>query len=751
MTGGINNLKPFLSEMVAKSDPKQYHKKMRIRAEDTSNPKSSRPVHATENATPEHASSYVLTAYIEPLNLDEWEIQPLPNRTLAQKRLLTKITYPGLNSCRKLPEQWPVDNSPTDADPFLPWIHDVFPATDGKFIQFVAQNKRRCRTGPAEMDRMRQMQAQLALFQNAPVQRFVDQHNNITRYRLSTSYEQADPDSYTTRFICRFQPSRLETLSVFNFDYDWASYRKRYRGFVKNQMDGSIHQVHTSQLIFRCPVPLRLQADVVANNSNNSIKNDDWTNLFVDLIPIRTPPRYGMPHQFLQPKYQEFEAEERFNASAVYGPNHVLPLRQDSGRWENIPICPPTSYDQIYPSSILSKAATTTSHNHNTIKKNKKKHRLVSCLWTSAGYATRGNRHSIQDGARRLLEWITYHILVGFDHFYVYDNSLAHQNNTKNNATTAAPTTLKSITDLFPEHLVTYINWPAQVCNNNLAKDDCPGERSSQYAAESSCRLRFGPHTDWMGQFDMDEYLVPSSLGLNKNMGSVTDLLDQLDREDTRVLSFQSQRALVRREFIEHNIRPFKNKTICNSPAPCFYLNIPDKITLLQAYNCDADLPGQKHDPDPAEKQLYRPDYVLQHFVHYAAVTTLLDKNRTEFEKEGFKWKRRGVDPRHRFANETTEAFMLHAKSVAVHETSAYHRRCHVDNLLLPPRKRGECYLGLPWPVVPAQNRTTNEAGLLYNCHLHPGIEHELVPRLTRALAQMKLKQENSVARKATK
>jgi hypothetical protein len=42
-----------------------------------------------------------------------------------------------------LPEQWPVDEYP-DADPFLPWIHDVFPTDDGKLIQFVAQNKRRC-------------------------------------------------------------------------------------------------------------------------------------------------------------------------------------------------------------------------------------------------------------------------------------------------------------------------------------------------------------------------------------------------------------------------------------------------------------------------------------------------------------------------------------------------------------------------------------------------------------------------------
>ena len=28
------------------------------------------------------------------------------------------------------------------------------------------------------------------------------------------------------------------------------------------------------------------------------------------------------------------------------------------------------------------------------------------------------------------------------------------------------------------------------------------GERSTQYAAESSCRARYGPYTEWMASFD---------------------------------------------------------------------------------------------------------------------------------------------------------------------------------------------------------------------------------------------------------
>ena len=93
---------------------------------------------------------------------------------------------------------------------------------------------------------------------------------------------------------------------------------------------------------------------------------------------------------------------------------------------------------------------------------------------------------------------------------------------------------------------VTRINWPAKVCNNNPGTGDNKGERSSQYAAESSCMLRFGPHTEWFGSFDTDEYLVP--MGENK---SLKDVLKKLKDDDTRVLSFKSKRSKPRVEYFE--------------------------------------------------------------------------------------------------------------------------------------------------------------------------------------------------------
>ena len=105
-------------------------------------------------------------------------------------------------------------------------------------------------------------------------------------------------------------------------------------------------------------------------------------------------------------------------------------------------------------------------------------------------------------------------------------------------------TSLKPFVDTFPGD-VTVIKWPSKVCNNNPNNVDSPGERSSQYAAEASCRLRFGPHAQWIGQFDIDEYLVPMG-----NYTSLLPLLDKLDDEGNKIMSFASWRAWPRRTHI---------------------------------------------------------------------------------------------------------------------------------------------------------------------------------------------------------
>jgi hypothetical protein len=65
--------------------------------------------------------STVLAAFHEKVDQSQWDFIPLPPRSPTADDL-EKVEYPQLNSCQRLPEQWPADLY-DDKDPFLPWLH----------------------------------------------------------------------------------------------------------------------------------------------------------------------------------------------------------------------------------------------------------------------------------------------------------------------------------------------------------------------------------------------------------------------------------------------------------------------------------------------------------------------------------------------------------------------------------------------------------------------------------------------------
>ena len=452
------------------------------------------PMH-TPMHSPIQKERPILTAYLEnPVSLNR-NIKPLPPRTTTET-LLTEKQFPKVQACSSMFETWPIDEYP-EADPYLPWIHDVFPTTDGQYVKFVAQNRRRCGTGKGLEDKMKFWEPQMALFQPIPVVQEQD------RIRLASSLDEAT--SKETRFICRFHTLMddqvVETMSEFPFNYEYVSWRKGKEEMFQHEGKDNV-QFWLSQLLFRCPVPKELQ-QLIATQQH--VDNNDLSQVFVDVIPIRTPARYT-DFMFTSDHVGEdiMPTTPIFDLKSEFGDQHYLPKAQDSGRWANIPVCRPPPA---------------------------KKHRLVACTWTASAYTRRGDAVGISDTEARVREWVLFHKMVGFDHVYVYDNT--------------APGVMSLLPDIakeFPD-FVEYHRWPSSICNNNRPSHKSPGERSSQYAAEASCRERYGPSTDWMAFIDTDEYLIPMA------HDTWEPQLDKFDEEGTHVLKMRSSRAKPR---VEH-------------------------------------------------------------------------------------------------------------------------------------------------------------------------------------------------------
>lgn len=86
-----------------------------------------------------------------------------------------------------------------------------------------------------------------------------------------------------------------------------------------------------------------------------------------------------------------------------------------------------------------------------------------------------------KDEAPFLKEWIDFHLVVGVEHFYLYNN-----NSTDNYLTVLQP--------YIDSHIVDLIEWPAL---------------HSQMSAYKDCYLRYKDETQWLGYIDIDEFICP--------------------------------------------------------------------------------------------------------------------------------------------------------------------------------------------------------------------------------------------------
>jgi hypothetical protein len=257
--------------------------------------------------------------------------------------------------------------------------------------------------------------------------------------------------------------------------------------------------------------------------------------------------------------------------------------------------------------------------------------------------------------------------------------------------------------------------------------------------------------TEWMSFFDTDEYLIPSG-----NWSSIREWL-QVGVEtgsiapETQILSLYETKASLNYHFLE----PFVDDSIkeCHSNCTtCDCLKKRKNATYLESY-CE---PNHFPRPYPLSKQkmkqLYRPSFVLNHFVHYATVTNYVHTKPRHARVVEWPVERRAI--------EFTEAYMVHTKTIGPAATSGWKatRKCQ------SPHK---CPVGFPFPFYQGFNYTTNtttpnnetlrwhpqmkkhpvnEIGIPYNCYELQKVKEDLGVRLHAILDPRKEKLEDVMA-----
>jgi hypothetical protein len=114
----------------------------------------------------------------------------------------------------------------------------------------------------------------------------------------------------------------------------------------------------------------------------------------------------------------------------------------------------------------------------------------------------------LRDKTHELVEWIEYHLLIGIEHFYVYDHF------SSDNLTSY-------LRPYMERNLVTIVRWPYKPLTGqhwNLI----------QCASMNHALKNFGPYNRWIGYFDVDEYfMIKNTTNLTPGNITLARLLDE--------------------------------------------------------------------------------------------------------------------------------------------------------------------------------------------------------------------------------
>eukprot|EP01083_Nonionella_stella_P238255 835027_1 len=204
----------------------------------------------------------------------------------------------------------------------------------------------------------------------------------------------------------------------------------------------------------------------------------------------------------------------------------------------------------------------------------KKSHFLSACLIVHPS----GDKYNQMN--TRIVEWIEYGIIMGFDHFYIYDHMYGERSEKED----------KFIWDAIYYYIkhggtVTYIEWPFQP---PLIKGQ---SWIFQYSFINSCLNRFKYDNDYMAVIDVDEYLIPP-----KKFITVVDVIKHING--------------VKNKHVNMFVLKCKLATTCPEKLGCEarkYFN-----SFLERHGCISD----DNPPTNPKKYIVNPMAMWYAFVH---------------------------------------------------------------------------------------------------------------------------------------
>jgi len=249
-------------------------------------------------------------------------------------------------------------------------------------------------------------------------------------------------------------------------------------------------------------------------------RNDKWTKIIL-VIRCTIPQQYVGEKKDLTVSLhgtKDMEADSQGDDPAWQWPSSA---GHELGVYRNLHVCP-REWPQEHIAAPQDQSSNTNTQQFAAQSSQQKKRTLSMVTQIRLEYDTfeAENKTRIRIPSVVVIAWLEYHHLIGFEHFYIFDNDEEEHGPMED-----------LLRPYVKEGLVTYVWYPMQDCVRK-SNDEWNGSRITTAQAMSSMMSlrRYEHETEFMGHFDVDEYIQ-----LPANVSDVKDVLLQIPRHKPAV------------------------------------------------------------------------------------------------------------------------------------------------------------------------------------------------------------------------